>query len=250
MHVDEVRKTAHKTKIGGKDFKLPDFDTFKKEILEELKSDNYHDLEDSVCRMRLSSDEIMEVLETKFFPSERTGYTVAPGLYEIGDINRTLENFLPNVVKVSITIVDTNLKSNLNINQTLIFNKKYFFYTILEVILSHSGPLGDIEGFIQLISGIYKSEKPNNFTGADKVHLKCDYFDGSFVKGIRETILHSFAVFSPPERKIHKKRRVKLFRKVKKSVFSHITFYLEDDSHKPIDFNNETLSFTCQLNKI
>ena len=29
-----------------------------------------------------------------------------------------------------------------------------------------------------------------------------------------------------------------------------ITFYLEDDDHKPVDFNGETISFTCQLIKI
>ena len=31
---------------------------------------------------------------------------------------------------------------------------------------------------------------------------------------------------------------------------SHITFYLEHDDHKPVDFHNETISFTCQLIKI
>ena len=37
---------------------------------------------------------------------------------------------------------------------------------------------------------------------------------------------------------------------INKSVLSHITFYLEDDDHKPVEFNNETISFTCQLIKI
>ena len=32
-----------------------------------------------------------------------------------------------------------------------------------------------------------------------------------------------------------------------KSVLSHITFYLEDDDHKAVDFNGEAISFTCQL---
>ena len=35
-----------------------------------------------------------------------------------------------------------------------------------------------------------------------------------------------------------------------KPVLSHITFYIEDDDHKAVDFNNETISFTCQLIKI
>ena len=37
---------------------------------------------------------------------------------------------------------------------------------------------------------------------------------------------------------------------VNKSVLSHITFYFEDEDYKPVDFHNETISFTCQLIKI
>ena len=42
---------------------------------------------------------------------------------------------------------------------------------------------------------------------------------------------------------------MKLFRMLNKSVLSHISFYLEDDDYKPIDFNSEIVSFTCQLKK-
>ena len=61
-------------------------------------------------------------------------------------------------------------------------------------IQSHSGPLVDIEGFVQIIPGTYKSEKPVNFIGLDKVHLKCDCFNGSFVNGHREPISYSLVV--------------------------------------------------------
>ena len=101
-----------------------------------------------------------------------------------------------------------------------------------------------------MIKGSYKSDKPINITGIDKIHLKCDCIQGSFVNGIREPILYSFALSSPPGHKIFKEPRVKLFEKVNKSVLSHITFYFEDDDHEPVDFNGETVSFTCQLIKI
>ena len=39
---------------------------------------------------------------------------------------------------------------------------------------SHSGELGDIEGFVRIIPGTYKSDKSINITGFDKVHLKTD----------------------------------------------------------------------------
>ena len=50
--------------------------------------------------------------------------------------------------------------------------------------------------------------------------------------------------------KMYNEPKVKLFKKINKSVLSHPKFYLEDDDHKPIDFNGEFLSFTCQPNKI
>ena len=72
----------------------------------------------------------------------------------------------------------------------------------------------------------------------------------SIVNGLREPILYSFAREKPPLYKIHNQPRVKFLKKINKSVLSHITFYLEDDNHKPVDFNIETIGFTCELKKI
>ena len=101
-----------------------------------------------------------------------------------------------------------------------------------------------------MIAGSYKSDRPINITGIDKVLLKCDCIQGSIVSGVREPILYSFALSSPPGYKMFKEPRIKLFKKINKSILSHITFYFEDDDHKPVDFNNETICFTCQLIKI
>ena len=90
-----------------------------------------------------------------------------------------------------------------------------------------------------MIAGSYKSNKPINITGIDKIHLKCDCIQGSLVNGIRESILYSFALSSPPGYKIYKEPRVKLSEKVNKSVLSHITFYFDDDDHKLVDFNGD-----------
>ena len=101
-----------------------------------------------------------------------------------------------------------------------------------------------------MIAGSYESGKPINITSIDKVHLKCDCIDDSIPNGIRQPILYSFALDQPPGHKIYKEPKVKLFKKVSKSVLSQIRFYLEDDDHKEVDFNGETISFTCQLFKI
>ena len=45
---------------------------------------------------------------------------------EFTDFNLMLKHLLPNNVKISVTIDDIRLKSNLNIKQTSIFTKKSF----------------------------------------------------------------------------------------------------------------------------
>ena len=250
LHVNEVRKRDNIIKIGDKEYQLSDFDNQNYEIFEELKNIKYNDLEDLVYRMRLSYDEIMDIFDLNYVSTKRTGYSLNPGIYEVIDLNNTLYHILPDNVKVNIKIDDIRLKSNLKINQTLIFTEKSFFYTILGFIQSRCYPLDDIDGFYQIIAGTYKSDRPINIIGIDKIDLKCDCIQGSIVNGIREPILFSFALSSPPGHKIYKEPRIKLFKKINKSVLSHITFYFEDDDHKAVDFNGEMVSFTCQLIKI
>ena len=102
-------------------------------------------------------------------------------------------------------------KSNLEINQTLVFTKKSFFFTLLGFTQSHSYPLDEIDGFYQLIAGSYKRDRPINFTGLDKVHLKCDCVQGSIMKGTREPILFSSALDQPPGHRIYDEPRIQLF---------------------------------------
>ena len=248
LHVNEVRKRSKKVKNGDKGYKLSYFDNQKYEILEELKKGKYNDLEDLVYRMQLTYDEIIDVLDLKNISTKRIGYSLNPGIYEVADLDNTLKHILPD--NVNITIDDIRLKSNLKINQTLIFTEKSFFYIILGFTQSRSYPLDDIDGFYQLISGSYKSDRPVNNTGIDKLHLKCDCINGSIVNGIREPILFSFALSSPPAHEINKEPRIKLFKKINKSILSHITFCFENNEHKPVDFDRETITFTCQLIKI
>ena len=222
----------------------------KNEILEELRNVKYSDLRGLIYRMELTYNEIIDILDLEYIPTKRIGYSLNPGIYEVVDLNNTLKYILPDNVKINVTIDNIRLKSKSKLNQTLLFTKKSFFYTVLGFTQSHSYPLDDIDGFYQLIAGSYESNKPINITGIDKIHLKCDCINGSVVNGTRESILYSFALSSPPGNEIFKEPRVKLFKKINKSVLSHITFYFEDDDYKPVDFSGETISFTCQLIKI
>ena len=95
-----------------------------------MKNVKYNELEYLVYRMQLTYDEIMDILDLKYLPTKRTGYSLNPGIYEVVELNNTSKHQLPDNVKVNVTIDDVRLKSNLKINQTLIFTNKSFFYTI------------------------------------------------------------------------------------------------------------------------
>ena len=134
----------------------------------------------------------------KYNPTKRLGYSLNTGIYEVVGLNNTLKHILPDNVKVSVTIDDVRLKSNLKINQNLTFTEKPLFSTYIGFTRSLSYPLDDIEGFYQLFTGSYEGYRPINFTGIDKVHLKCDCIQGSIMNGAREPILYSFALSSAP----------------------------------------------------
>ena len=42
--------------------------------------------------MELTNDEFMDILDMEYFPSQRTGYTIPPGIYETGDIKTKRKN--------------------------------------------------------------------------------------------------------------------------------------------------------------
>ena len=99
-----------------------------------------------------------------------------------------------------------------------------FFYSILGFTQSHCYPVNIIDGFYQLIPGSYKSNRPINITGVDKIHLKSDCIIGSIVNGTEEPFFYSFASEQPPGHIIHEQTRIKLFKKLNNSVLSHIIF--------------------------
>ena len=69
----------------------------------------------------------MDISDLKYIPTKRTGYSIEPNIYNVVDLNNTLRNILPDNVKINITIGEKKYKSNLKINQTLIFTNKSFF---------------------------------------------------------------------------------------------------------------------------
>ena len=93
------------------------------------------------------------------------------------------------------------------------------------------------------------AEKIVNLGNTNKIHLKCDVFDGSFVDGIREPRLYSFVLNKLPGYKVFCEPETFHYKKKNKSVLKTTTFYLEDDKNEEFDFNQKTLTFTVQMIK-
>ena len=132
-------------------YNLAGFDHFQSEFLSELKRVKYRDLEDMVYRLQITYDENVDILGVKYKAGSTIGYTLPLGVYEISDNNLILKSLVPGEVKVNLTIDDIRLKSILNNNKTIRFNKKSFVYTILSFIESHSG-VGSIRCYSRFCS--------------------------------------------------------------------------------------------------
>ena len=79
LHVKEVRKRGNEIKRGDNEYKISEFDTQKYQILEELKNAKYKNFEDLIHRKQLTYDEYIDILDIKYIPTKRTGYSLNPG---------------------------------------------------------------------------------------------------------------------------------------------------------------------------
>ena len=60
--------------------------------------------------MQLTYDEIIDILDLKYIPTKRTGFSLNPNIYNVVDINNILENILPDNVKINVTIDEKSTK--------------------------------------------------------------------------------------------------------------------------------------------
>ena len=164
---------------------------------------------------------------------------LTPGVYELVDINNAIKQKIHESdygFKIDIIPDTISMKSVLTTSNSIHFNSR------LNILLGFTNK--------EYPPGTHTSEKPVMITTTDKVHLKCDCVDGSIVNGIREQILFSFNLSAPPGYKIINNPTTLLYKKINKTRLDQIQFFLEDSNHNPVDFNNETLTFTIQIIKI
>ena len=216
-------------------------------ILALYTSSVFQDFESFLrTQIDLVEDDIKLVLDE--YNSSFITYELEPGIYTFKDISEALFNILQSEYLVPsntivIEYVDIKMKTKLEVEAGIIairFDEKSFFSTIL----------GFTAGWDYKHYNKYISQKIVNLGSTNKIHLKCDVIDGSVVNGLRQPILYSFVLDKKPGYKVFSEPETIHYKKINKSVLDTITFYLEDDNNKEINFNGEILTFTILMVKI
>ena len=217
------------------------------DILARCTSSVFQDFESYLrTEVDLVEDDIKLVLDE--YNSNFITYELEPGIYTFKDISEALFNILQpdcpgdcNVIVIEYD--DINKKTRLVVQSGIIairFDEKSFFSTIF----------GFTSGWDYKHYNKYISRKVVNLSNTNKIHLHCDFIDGSVVNGIRHPILFSFVLDKKPGYKVFSEPGSIHYKKINKSVLNTITFYLEDDNNEEVDFNGETLTLTLQVIKI
>ena len=216
-------------------------------ILAIYTSSVFQDFESFLrTQIDLVDDDIKLVLDE--YNSNFITYELAPGIYSYRDIAEAVfyilqSDYPQSNSEILIRLDDITRKTKLVVRSGIIairFDEKSFFSTILGFT-----PGWDYKHYNQ-----YLSQKIVNLSNTNKIHLKCDAIDGSVVNGVRQPILYSFVLDKPAGYKVFCEPETIHYKKINKSVLNTITFYLEDDSDKEVDFNQETLTFTLQMVKV
>ena len=214
-------------------------------LLTGYANSSFRDFE-SYLRIFVGLEEDNVRLILKQYNEKFVTYELDPGNYTIEDIQKAVYPFGDHEGTLQIEYDNSNKKVKLILSrfgstfETLRFDKKSFFHTLLGFT-----PYWDYK------PGDYTSDKIIlNLNTVNKIHLKCDIIDGSIQDGIRQPILFSFVLDKPSGYKVFCQPETKHYKKINKSILNTITFYLEDDNNKEVNFNGETLTFTLQMIKI
>ena len=79
--------------------------------------------------------------------------------------------------------------------------------------------------------------------------MKCDCINGSVINCVSQRMLYNIVSDKPPGFESFVSLK-KFTIKVNISALNNVTFYLEDDNHGEVNFNEEALTFTLRLIKI
>ena len=179
-------------------------------FLLRYSASSFRDFE-SYLRPVVGLDEEDVQLILKEYNSHFITYELTPGIYTIQDISEAIKTFSGHQETIQLEYDDISMRTTIVLkfkneenkfaSGTLRFDKQSFFHTLLGF-----SPYWDYKPSNSnhvLTPGVYLSDKIIlNLNTIEKIHLKCDCFDGSIQDGIRQPILFSFVLDKPSGYKV------------------------------------------------
>ena len=109
--------------------------------------------------------------------------------------------------------------------------------------------LASLLGFRKKIykKGRYKSQKMIDIMGFSTINIHCNVISGAKDNGKDTDILYTFNLTEPPGYLINIKPTNILYQNVTKYRIKYIEFHIKDEHLRPIDFDDDVLSFTLHL---
>ena len=181
-------------------------------ILSGYSSSIFQDFESYLrTEVDLAEDDVRLVLDE--YNSSFITYEVSPGIYTFKDISEVLLNLLQSenkgeFIKIVVDSDDITRKTKLDVKLGTIairFDEKSF----VSIILGFT-PSWDYKHYNK-----YISQKVVNLSSINKIHLKCDFIDGSVQNGLQQPIAFSFVLDKSSRYKVYCEHETTHFKKEK-----------------------------------
>lgn len=174
--------------------------------------------------------------------------TFSNGSYQLAQINAYIQQILSangDMVGTGNTEYPIVLTPNISAQRIII--SVYTGYTVdLSV-----GAFAAIIGFNPLpnYTGIYQGDlAPDISRGVDKIHIHCDFIEGSYNNSVSDDILYSAALVGLPGSLINVQPYERIYLPVKKTRFlSSARIRFTDQSGRAVNFNGENTTVGIHL---
>lgn len=161
---------------------------------------------------------------------------IPTGSYEIEDLEQYINKNISKGSKVSLTPNNNTLKIELFSNVPIHFEKP--------------GTIGPLLGFNNQLYEAYKSHKSENTVNINTVNVirvLCNVTRGSYQNGVESHVIHEFYPSVPPGFKIIETPHNVIYLPVNVQKLTNVICELRDQSDKLINFRDETISLRLHL---
>ena len=161
-------------------------------------------------------------------------FSIPPGSYELTDIADIIKQETNNNVIIQVDKI--TMKCEMEVKQGVI---NFDVENSVALLL----------GFNKQIysRGKYTTNKTTDIMGFNTINIHCNIISGAKDNGKDTDILYTFNLTEPPGYLINILPTNILYQSLTENRIDYIEFHFKDEHGRPIDFNDDLLSFTLHL---